>query len=126
MGLTVIAETCPDMKDRFIVQIYDKSEYDAVCDLGFSYILFTLYRLTWMEKTDWISLSDYSHTHPLVGFTFSSELCDVNGFVEGMLLSGVPLYIHTVNDDEERFFAMGISGIYTDYAQKCSPEMGTS
>jgi glycerophosphoryl diester phosphodiesterase len=115
-GVAAIAEYAPDLKNRFIVQIYDESEYDAVRELGFEYIVYTLYRLDWGPKVDWKALGEFSKTHPLIGFTFSYELCPVEGYVEGMLKSGTPLYIHTVNGEEEQqlYFAMGITGIYTD------------
>jgi hypothetical protein len=115
-GVAAIAEYAPDLKNRFIVQIYDESEYDAVRELGFEYIVYTLYRLDWGPKVDWKALGEFSKTHPLIGFTFSYELCPVAGYVEGMLKSGTPLYIHTVNGDEEQqpYFDMGITGIYTD------------
>lgn len=115
-GAAAIAEYAPDLKNRFIVQIYDESEYDAVRELGFEYIVYTLYRLEWAPKVDWRALGEFSKTHPLIGFTFSYELCSVDGYVEGMLKSGTPLYIHTVNGDEEQkpYFDMGITGIYTD------------
>jgi glycerophosphoryl diester phosphodiesterase len=115
-GAAAIAEFAPDLKNRFIVQIYDESEYDAIRALGFEYIVYTLYRLDWGPKVDWKALGEFSKTHPLIGFTFSYELCSVNGYVEGMQKSGTPLYIHTVNGEEEQqpYFAMGITGIYTD------------
>lgn len=115
-GITAIAEYAPDLKDRFIVQIYSEDEYDAVRELGFEYVIYTLYRLDWSPKVDWRSLGKFSRTHPLVGFTFSYELCSVDGYVDGMLSSGTPLYIHTVNGDTEQqpYFDMGITGIYTD------------
>lgn len=113
-GCRAIAEACPDLKNRFVVQIYDESEYDAVHGMGFEYIVYTLYRLDWKAKTDWRALRRFAKSHPLVGFTFSCELCQTEGYVDGMLRSGVPLYIHTVNEDAEAYFAKGISGVYTD------------
>lgn len=115
-ALEKIAETCPDLKNRFIVQIYDEDQYAPVREMGFEYVIYTLYRLDWAGKTDWRALGKFAEDHPLIGFTFSYELCEVEGYVDGMLKSGVPLYIHTVNGDEEQqvYFDMGISGIYTD------------
>lgn len=115
-ALGKIAETCPDLKNRFIVQIYEEAQYEPVREMGFEYVIFTLYRLDWQGKTDWRALGRFADGHPLIGFTFSYELCQVDGYVDGMLKSGVPLYIHTVNGEEEQqmYFDMGISGIYTD------------
>jgi hypothetical protein len=112
----MIAERYPALTDRFIIQIYDGSEYDAVRDAGFDHIIYTLYMLDWNSKTDTKALCEYAAGHPLLGFTFSYELCDVDGYVKGMMKAGIPLYVHTVNGDEEqlKYFEMGISGIYTD------------
>ena len=115
LGLKLIAESYPDLLDRFVVQIYNESEYEPVRQLGFDYIIFTLYRLEWNEKIDWLSLGRFSDKHPLVGFTFSEALLNVDGYLDGMLDNGIPLYIHTVNEDFDKYFAKGISGIYTDY-----------
>lgn len=112
----MIAETWPELTDRFIIQIYNGDEYDAVRDAGFDHIIYTLYMLDWNSKTDTAALCEYAAGHPLLGYTFSYELCAVEGYVEGMLNAGVPLYIHTVNGDAEQqvYFDMGIDGIYTD------------
>ncbi|MBQ8371135.1 MAG: hypothetical protein IJ497_00830 [Clostridia bacterium] len=116
-ALEKIADTCPDLKNRFIVQIYDKSEYDGVRSLGFEYVVFTLYRLGWAEKTDWKKLGRFAKNHPLIGYTFSHELCqDAVGYLDGMLTIDVPLYVHTVDGEEAQqyYFDLGITGIYTD------------
>ena len=113
-GCRAVAEACPDLLNRFVVQIYDESEYDAVREMGFEYVVYTLYRLDWNAKTDWRALGKFAASHPLIGFTFSWELCSVEGYVDGMLRSGVPLYVHTVNEGEEAYFDMGIAGVYTD------------
>lgn len=115
-GLTAIAQFAPDMVNRFIPQIYSADEYDLVRELGFDYVIYTLYRLDWKTKTNWRALGGFAATHPLVGFTFAYELCDVEDFTDGMKKSGVPLFVHTVNDPEEqqKYFDMGIGGVYTD------------
>ncbi|MDD6879466.1 MAG: glycerophosphodiester phosphodiesterase family protein, partial [bacterium] len=119
-ALSVISELCPDMLDRFIVQIYSADEYDAVRELGFEQIVYTLYRLTWNEKTDTEALAEFAESHKLVGYTFAAELCDVEGYVDGMKKTGVPLFVHTVDGEEEqqKYFDMGISGIYTNEVKK--------
>ncbi len=116
-ALEKIAGAYPDLKNRFVVQIYDASEYDAVRALGFEYVVYTLYRLGWAEKTDWKALGEFAEDHPLIGYTFSYELCEsAVGFLDGMLSIDVPLYIHTVDGDEAQqyYFDLGITGIYTD------------
>ena len=116
-GLAKIADDYPELKNRFIVQIYAEEEYDVARELGFDYIIYTLYRLDWAGKTDWRHLDEFEAEHPLVGYTFNYTLIDdAAGYLDGMLSIGVPLFIHTVNGDEEqeKYFEMGINGIYTD------------
>jgi len=118
-GAAAIAEACPDLMNRFIIQIYDASEYSAMRELGFEYVIYTLYRLDWAEKTDTRALRKFAASHPLIGYTFSYELCAVEGYVDGMKKTGVPLFIHTVNDpgEQQAYFDMGIDGIYTDMTE---------
>lgn len=115
-GLSYIAQAYPELQNRFIPQIYAGDEYDPVRELGYEYVIYTLYRLDWNGKTDTDALCAYAAGHPLLAFTFSYELCAVEGYVDGMRKAGIPLYIHTVNDPDEQaaYFDMGISGIYTD------------
>lgn len=118
-GAAAIAQTCPELMNRFIIQIYDAAEYDAVRELGFEYVIYTLYRLDWNSKTDTRALAKFAAEHPLIGYTFSYELCEVDGYVDGMKKTGVPLFIHTVNDpaEQQTYFDMGIDGIYTDMTE---------
>lgn len=115
-GAAKIAADYPELTDRFIIQIYDSSEYDAVREAGFDNIIYTLYRLDWNSKTDTKALNQFAQEHPLLGYTFAYELTEVDGYVEGMLQAGVPLYVHTVNGvaEQQVYFDMGISGVYTD------------
>lgn len=116
-GCAKIAETCPDLMDRFVIQIYSELEYDEVRKLGFDNVIYTLYMLPWHEKVDTASLVEFERSHPLVGFTFPAELCDIDGFLEGIREAEIPLYVHTINDaDEARSYTKrGITGVYTDY-----------
>lgn len=115
-GLGEIARLYPDLTNRFIAQIYSYDEYAPVKALGYNNIVFTLYRLTWNQKTDAAGLADFAQYHALVGYTFAGELCDLDGYVERMKKCGIPLFVHTVDGEEERqrYFDMGIDGIYTN------------
>ncbi|MBP3367794.1 MAG: hypothetical protein J6L71_00020 [Clostridia bacterium] len=118
-GCAKIAETCPDLMDRFVIQIYSEGEYDEVRKLGFDNVIYTLYMLPWHEKVDTASLVEFESSHPLVGFTFPAELCEIDGFLEGIRKAEIPLYVHTINDaDEARsYIERGITGVYTDYLE---------
>lgn len=115
-ALSVIAADFSENLDRVIVQIYDTDQYDEVRRRGFDNVILTLYMLSWEEKTDTKYLTSFAKNHPLVGFTFPSQLTEIDGFVDEMKSAGIPLFVHTVNGEEERqkYFDMGIDGVYTD------------
>ncbi len=56
-GAALIAQRCPDLRSRFIIQIYHPEEYDQVADLGFEHIILTVYQMSWSEKQDTAALS---------------------------------------------------------------------
>ncbi|MBR6808242.1 MAG: hypothetical protein IKM46_07670 [Clostridia bacterium] len=115
-GSAYIAKNAPDLVDRFIIQIYDKSEYQDVRSYGFDNIIYTLYALNWNEKNDFATIGKFARSNPLVGITFDHSLCSVEGYTENMLKIGVPVFVHTVNESDmiNGYFADGISGVYTD------------
>ena len=115
-GAALIAQRCPDLRSRFIIQIYHPEEYDQVADLGFEHIILTVYQMSWSEKQDTAALVRFAAEHPLEGITFPVELADTPGYVEALLEAQVPLFVHTVNDpaDQAALVRQGISGIYTD------------
>ncbi len=102
--------------DRVVIQVYSEEEYNIAAGQGFENIIYSLYKLDWNTKTDVKSLVKFARYHKLIGFTFSYELCDIPGYVDGMKKAGIPLYVHTVNDPAEaqKYLDMGIYGIYTD------------
>lgn len=106
-------EAYPELRDRFIVQIYSFDEYDAVKALGAADIILTLYR---MAEIDADSLISFGAEHPLWALTI-----DVSRLSEELLGSltgaGIRVYAHTVNDlsEFEKWHELGLSGIYTDY-----------
>lgn len=125
-AVEAISAALPDLKDRIVVQIYEKDDYDTVSAAGFTNIIFTLYRLDWQSKTDTADLVRFERSHPLIGFTFAKELCDEKNYVSKMSKAGVPLYVHTVNAPAEiqKYHAMGVYGVYTDTVSGSTPSLG--
>lgn len=111
-----IALRYPELKERIIPQIYDTVELDAMRAMGYENIIFTLYLLPWEVKTDAGLIAEFARESGLWGIAFPYELAEIDGYVEGLLASGVHLYAHTVNDDEliGQLLEMGISGVYSD------------
>ena len=114
-GCRLIAEYCPDLLDRFIVQIYHSYEYDEVRYLGFDNVIFTLY-LTTKKEREIETLKYFADRNVLVGFTFWDYWADDEDFLNGISQIGVPMYVHTVNDPTrmEQYYEKGITAIYTD------------
>lgn len=116
-GARMIAETYPELVGQFIVQIYQKEEYEQVRELGYENIILTLYKLSNDEKTDVPALAEFAQAHKLFGISFPAALADLDGFVPGLRQSGTRLFVHTVNGEQtcKKYYDMGISGVYTDY-----------
>ena len=118
-GAKLIAEKYPELIDNFCIQIYNKSDYEQIHNLGFD-IIWTLYQLSWNEKTDTKSIVSFAKTHKLEGITFAAELADlVPNYVKKLKEANVPLFVHTVNDynSQTKYLNMGITGIYTDFGE---------
>ena len=103
--------------DCFIIQIYHAKEYDSIHELGFDYIIYTLYKATDYEK-EITALLELAQSHDLVGITFPKRYIKKFGedFYGPLMEAGIPLYIHTENDTEEMayYLNLGIDAIYTD------------
>ena len=111
-----IVQTCPDLLERFVIQIYREEEYEPVAALGFPFIIFTLYDLPQREKLDTGKWADFAAGHPLTGYTYPVELMNVEGYTEAMRRIGLPLFVHTVNGSGEiqNCYDRGITAVYTD------------
>ena len=112
-----LAEVFGDRRDALVVQIYREDQYEAATRLGFERIAYTLYCLDWEDKLDAEAHISFAREKPLEWIAFSEELLSNEPFVEKMLSSGVPLYVHTVNDEKtvQYLLDIGITGVYTDY-----------
>ena len=117
---TLIGKDYPELRNNFIVQIYHPDEYKRIRELGFNYVIYTLYRATDDELTAEVT-SRFINDSDLVGVTFWMDYPDsyADGF-EVLKQSGLPLFVHTVNDKEQMksFIDRGIDGIYTDVVNK--------
>ena len=67
-----LAEAWPDLKDRFIIQIYHESEYDPIREFGFQNLIYTLYRAEDEERNLW-EIAHFAEKHELVGITIQKE-----------------------------------------------------
>lgn len=112
----IIAAACPDLLDRFVIQIYNDGEYEAVRRAGFSNIIYTLYNLSRAKKADTDHWTEFAAGHTLVGYAYPLEWFEMENYTEEMRKTGAPLFVHTVNGDEETrgCYEAGITAVYTD------------
>ncbi len=114
-----IAAEHPEIISCIIPQIYQYAEYLPVRAMGYSNIVLTLYRLpTYNDKSNGKYNASFALKNGLLAVTGDSILAKPE-FVSEFVALGVPLYVHTVNDEaaQQSYFDMGISGVYTDYAR---------
>ena len=112
-GCAIIAAECPDLLDRFIIQIYHISEYGQVRNLGFMNIIFTLYATGETERTTDVLLQNLNDCD-LLGFTFWDSWAQ-DSFVGPIAPSGTLMFVHTVNGEEQiRSFVDRGLYVYTD------------
>lgn len=114
LGCKYIADNYPDLKDRFIIQIYHMDEYDAIRECGFKYMIYTLYRTETDEREQGKLISDIK-SHDLVGLTFWYDWIETKDIYSGVKDIGIPIFVHTVNDKLEIDNCMDMNLlIYTD------------
>ena len=115
-----IREKYPKLLNNFIIQIYHTDEYDRIRELGFTYIIYTLYRATDTELTP-EDLTQFIKHHKLIGVCFWADFEEsYPESFEALKATGLPLFVHTINDREQmqKFLDLGVTGIYTDVANK--------
>lgn len=112
----IIARECPDILDRFIIQIYHMSELDIIRRLGFRNVILTLYRAAPSERRA-EQVAKFAQMEKLVGVTYWHYWADE--YLECFRQAGVHSYVHTVNNLEEReqFLRRGVAAIYTDVTE---------
>lgn len=115
-----VRELYPELTERFIVQIYREAEYKPVRDMGFPFVIFTLYRWSGDEYLS-ADPKRIARECELVGFTFPASRCREDTpqnrrFLTKMRGADCPLYVHTTDDREEqqKLFDAGVSVIYTN------------
>ena len=119
--MRLIAERWPSYRDHFIVQIYHASEYDEIRELGYPYILFTIYR-TKAEEHSYQALRDISASRNLVSFTIPAKWTipdkkpSFAGEFDLIRTLRTQMYCHTVDKPErmKECLDMGFDAIYTN------------
>ena len=111
-----LAEAWPDLKDRFIIQIYHESEYNPIRELGFQNLIYTLYRAADEERNLW-EIARFAEKHELVGITIQKEQFYSAKNRIAMAHCGLPFMFHTVDDAAEIEAMLRkpyVAAVYTD------------
>lgn len=117
-----ISQMYPDLRSRFIIQMYHYGQYEFIRSLGFNNIILTLY-LTTDEERNIDELCDFVNSNDLVAITFWESYLDnadewgrSEDFWNAVKNLNIPTCVHTVNDEEAiRYdFEQGVTAVYTD------------
>jgi glycerophosphoryl diester phosphodiesterase len=103
------ARYCP----RIIPQIYNRDEYEPVKALGFSRIIFTLYRSNASDKEILAFVAD----QPVFAVAMPAKRAIESNLALLLRGQGVIVYAHTVNDPKlvDHLGERGVHGVYTDF-----------
>lgn len=112
-GLALLAAAAPDMRDRFIPQIYLREELAKVRALGFEHALYTLYRSPDTPE----EVVRFAAETGLLGVVTYEKRGGHARLMKLLREARIPVYLHTINDPEEAeaLFAQGVTGVYTDF-----------
>ncbi len=109
--LTVIKERHPNLLDRFIPQIYGYDQWNAVKELGYQDIIFTLYAMT---ELDTGKLAAFVKNHDIYAVAMPDYLAE-RGICRQLSDEGIIIYIHPVGNYESarQYMSRGAYGIYS-------------
>ena len=117
-----IDTVCPDLKDRFIIQIYHYDQYESIRNLGFNNLILTLYQ-AYPEERDTEMLCEFAKNNDLVAITFwedfinyADEWTNPEEFFDMAIGLDTPICVHTVNNPEsiKSDLEQGVAAVYTD------------
>lgn len=111
-ALSMILQAIPDATRRVIAQIYTPDEYGPARDLGYSRLVWTLYRYHETPQTT----INQARSMRLEGIAIPLAWARKSAWRDAFIDTGLPIYTHTVNDCSlaEALAQSGIRGIYTD------------
>ena len=115
-GLNKIADEYPDLKNRFIPQIYRYEEYEKAKGMGFHNIILTLYVMNYADN----ETVAFLERHKVSALTIWHYRANQD-FVDKLKKLNIFIYVHTVNDVKLKDILkkIKVNGFYTDYI---SPE----
>ncbi|MAT49968.1 MAG: hypothetical protein CMK32_02140 [Porticoccaceae bacterium] len=112
-ALKIIRATLPNAERRVIPQIYNPDSYYNVKEMGFEKIIWTLYRYDGTNK-EVVERAKTFQGPIAITMPTNRAATELPGVLKRL---DIPTYVHTINsaEDLERYFANGITEIYTDF-----------
>ena len=96
-----LAESFPDLRNRFIVQIQLPEEYETLRDLGFPYITYPIFK-TPDEQRGLLQLAAFARNHELLALILPNGYYSPDSkLLAAEKLIGTPIIMHTLNDEWE-------------------------
>lgn len=112
-GLAAVARKYPGYIDRFIPQIYKPAQYASAYDLGYSDIIFTLYKYNKDDK----KILQVTENKDIYAITMPKNKAKKSDLAKLLKTKrGLKIYAHTVNNMEEYEMLKNreVDEIYTD------------
>lgn len=110
-ALQLIKDKYPHLIDRFIPQIYHFNEYEKVKNMGYKYIIMTMYMSNYSHK----EILDFAKNNKLFAVTMPISTAK-SGLPSLLAKENIFVYTHTVNtkSEEEDLIKHSVHGLYTD------------
>lgn len=110
-ALNLIKTRYPQLINRFIPQIYHFNEYNAVRNMGYENIIFTMYMSNYTDE----EIVSFCRNHKLFAITMP-EYTAKRGLASKLSQENIFTYAHTINkkEVEEELSLYGVKGFYTD------------
>lgn len=112
-----VSDNYPQMKNRFVIQIYNRDEYQVMAESGFERIIYTLYREHPEKRYDTELLESFvGDSEKLIALTYAGYQENAED-ISAVCNLDVPVYIHTINDPEDQSYwrELGAFGFYSDF-----------
>ena len=113
-ALRMISERVRDFPSRVIPQVYDPRNYDAVRNMGYQSVIWTLYRFRGGDEDVLRQAEGFAGSFAVTMSTKRAK----SGLPDRLAKRGIPTYVHTVNKPAKaaRFMEeYGVTEIYTDH-----------
>lgn len=109
--LKYISNNYRNYMDQFNPQVYSIDEYYFAKSLGFTNIIYSLYKVYLTDD----EVYDFASNHDIYAITMG-EVRAQSGLAHRLYNIGVMSYVHTINDLDliKKYQKLGVTGFYTD------------